>query len=388
MRGNSFPRKEAIGFDIQFQLDHVYQFVIWPNQESSKYHGWLPGAPGVICRFHIPIMREDTMRKLFVFCALLLLLSVQTAFAQAPATVGYQGVLTDASGKLAPDGAHSLTFKLYDVATGGVAVWTETQSVTTADGVFGVVLGSVTSLTVAFDRQYWLGITVGGGQEISPRVQLTASPYALMAVTVADGAVTSAKIADNAVTSAKIVDGAVSSGDLADGAVTTAKMADGAVTSDKIADGTIAAGDVGSGQVVKSLNTLMDDVTLSAGANVTITSSENTLTISASPGTITGSDLTDGAVTTAKLIDGAITSAKIADGTIADADISGSAAISPSKIGTGALDLGANGLTASGVTYGNALAITTTANNGDISLRGCIKSAIEVSRSCILGYHE
>jgi hypothetical protein len=57
-------------------------------------------------------------------------------------------------------------------------------------------------------------------------------------------------------------------------AVSTSKLADNAVTSAKIA----------TGQVVKSLNTLKDDVTLAAGSNITITPSSSTLTIAASSG--------------------------------------------------------------------------------------------------------
>ncbi len=56
--------------------------------------------------------------------------------------------------------------------------------------------------------------------------------------------------------------------------VNTVDLADNSVTSTKIA----------SGQVVKSINSLKDDVTLAEGANITITPSANTLTISASGG--------------------------------------------------------------------------------------------------------
>ncbi len=112
-------------------------------------------------------------------------------------------------------------------------------------------------------------------------------------------------------------------------------------------DGTVVAGDIGSGQVVKSLNSLNDDVTLVPGANVTITPSGNTLTIAAAGGSVadgsittskladgavTGTKLGDGSITDTKLANGAVTSSKIQDGTIADSDISASADISPGKI--------------------------------------------------------
>ena len=107
--------------------------------------------------------------------------------AAVPSTLGYQGVLTDNSGVVVADGSYSVTFKLYNVSTAGAALWTETQTVTTTNGVFSAVLGSVTALGLAFDVQYWLGISVAGGAELTPRVQLTSSPYAFTAKTSESG---------------------------------------------------------------------------------------------------------------------------------------------------------------------------------------------------------
>lgn len=117
-----------------------------------------------------------------------------------------------------------------------------------------------------------------------------------------DAAVTTAKIADNNVTDAKIntvsgskVTGAVSNatnavtatnftGPLA-GEVTGTQgataIANSAITTPKVADAAITSQKIGAGQVVKSLNTLKDDVTLAAGTNITITPAGNTLTIAA-----------------------------------------------------------------------------------------------------------
>ncbi len=114
-------------------------------------------------------------------CTLFLLLAAVTGSAQIPKTLAYQGILADAGGTLVPDGAYSVTFKLYDVASGGAALWTETQSVTVLKGVFSVVLGNTTALNLAFDKQYWIGTKVGADAEMAPRVILTASPYAFNA---------------------------------------------------------------------------------------------------------------------------------------------------------------------------------------------------------------
>jgi hypothetical protein len=124
-----------------------------------------------------------TYKSFIIASCCLLLLSgvVATASAQIPKTLAYQGILADAEGILVPDGAYSITFKLYDLASGGAALWSETQSVTVLKGVFSVALGNTTALTLAFDKQYWIATKVGADPEMTPRVILTASPYALNA---------------------------------------------------------------------------------------------------------------------------------------------------------------------------------------------------------------
>lgn len=68
------------------------------------------------------------------------------------------------------------------------------------------------------------------------------------------------------------------------GVISAANIADSAITAPKIADFAVTAVKIGSNQVVKNLNGLTDSVNLAAGANVTITPSGNTLTISAAGG--------------------------------------------------------------------------------------------------------
>ena len=104
-----------------------------------------------------------------------------TGYAAVPQTVNYQGYLTD-SGGTPVDGTVQMTFKIYNVATGGIALWTETQSnVAVSDGIYSVVLGSVTPINLAFDTQYYLGVEVETDGEMTPRQALTSVPYAFMA---------------------------------------------------------------------------------------------------------------------------------------------------------------------------------------------------------------
>lgn len=104
-------------------------------------------------------------------------------------TVTYQGVLRGADGLAVEDGSYPLTVTIYDDASGGSALWSESHSVQTTSGAFSVLLGSSTSLGTLFTDHpgggLWLEISadVGGGtQTYSPRVQLTRTPYAFHAI--------------------------------------------------------------------------------------------------------------------------------------------------------------------------------------------------------------
>ena len=125
-----------------------------------------------------------------VLCILIALAMFQAA-AAVPETMSYQGVLRDAAGDPVPDGDYSITFTVYDAPMDGTALWTETQAVSVEDGVLSAVLGSVTPIALAFDAPYWLGVSVDGDPELSPRVELTSAPYARRAqfadVSVSDG---------------------------------------------------------------------------------------------------------------------------------------------------------------------------------------------------------
>jgi len=120
------------------------------------------------------------MKRSFFFIVLALF-NAAIALSQIPQTMSYQGVLTDASGKAVPDGAYTMTFKLYEQATGGAALWQEQQSATVNKGILNVILGRVTPLALSFDKPYWLGISIAGNPEMTPRIALTASAYSLNA---------------------------------------------------------------------------------------------------------------------------------------------------------------------------------------------------------------
>ncbi|MBI3311899.1 MAG: hypothetical protein HYZ88_00005, partial [Candidatus Omnitrophica bacterium] len=98
--------------------------------------------------------------------------------------INYQGRLTESDGK-SVQGAVTVTFRFYDSAAGGAELWKEDHTFTLAsldDGVFNVILGSVTSLvSLDFNAQLWLSVQVSGDTEMSPRQRLTSTGYALNA---------------------------------------------------------------------------------------------------------------------------------------------------------------------------------------------------------------
>lgn len=118
---------------------------------------------------------------LFLVLVLLLLVVPQKLHAQIPSTLPYQGVLTDTSGTAKTDGSYSFTFKLYEAASGGSSVWSETKSLTLKKGLFSTMLGDATAFgsAVTFNKPYWLSIQVGSDAEITQRIQLASSAYSL-----------------------------------------------------------------------------------------------------------------------------------------------------------------------------------------------------------------
>lgn len=69
-------------------------------------------------------------------------LAAAAAVAQVPSKVGYQGRLLKSDGS--PEaGIVDMTFSIYDVATGGVALGCDKAQVAVADGFYSVFLGDV-----------------------------------------------------------------------------------------------------------------------------------------------------------------------------------------------------------------------------------------------------
>jgi len=113
----------------------------------------------------------------------MLLCAATARAASVPATIDQQGRFLKMDGT--PEtGALTVSFALYDAATGGSALWSENdQLALDAAGFYAIQLGAQT----AFPKGLWdgrvlfLGITVMGESEMAPRQPVVSVPYALHA---------------------------------------------------------------------------------------------------------------------------------------------------------------------------------------------------------------
>jgi hypothetical protein len=120
--------------------------------------------------------------------------------AQIPSNISWQGLLQDSDGNNL-DGTYDITVKIYDVQTGGEALWAEThENVSVHYGVADIILGSITPVNITFNEQMWLEIQIEDG-EVFERMKITASPYSLYSKDIEDNSITADKIADGVVNS-------------------------------------------------------------------------------------------------------------------------------------------------------------------------------------------
>ncbi|MCK4641842.1 MAG: tail fiber domain-containing protein [Candidatus Marinimicrobia bacterium] len=116
------------------------------------------------------------MKRIFLMIGLIIF-----AHSIYAATFPMQGVLRDPLGKTVADGYYQLSFKIYEQASGGSAIWSETQAnVQVFHGAFAVELGLVAALDEApFNTIYWIGVAIEDGAELAPRFKITGVPAAM-----------------------------------------------------------------------------------------------------------------------------------------------------------------------------------------------------------------
>ena len=100
-------------------------------------------------------------------------------------TLTYQGRLTSTTGD-AVTASYPMVFTLYGAATEGDVLWTESRdAVDVVDGAFTVQLGDTTPIdAVALGGgDLFLGVTIDGGDELLPRMQVGSALRAQWAAT-------------------------------------------------------------------------------------------------------------------------------------------------------------------------------------------------------------
>ena len=117
--------------------------------------------------------------QVFIFLMLAMVSQAQIT-SQIPQLINYQGLLTDSAGIPLADSTYSVTFRMHNEPSFGITLWSETQNVATTNGIFSVILGSISPIStdVFYDSVKYLGVSVEPFSELLPRTRLAATPYA------------------------------------------------------------------------------------------------------------------------------------------------------------------------------------------------------------------
>ena len=116
----------------------------------------------------------------FFFICLMLSYGAQ---GQVPQLMNYQGILIDpATGEPVTDNTYTITFSLYTLSSGGSALWSESHNVDTKNGLYSVLLGSITTLTptILTGPEIYLWVKVGGDPEMTPRKRIVSVAYSIV----------------------------------------------------------------------------------------------------------------------------------------------------------------------------------------------------------------
>jgi hypothetical protein len=177
------------------------------------------------------------------------------ASAAAPATINYQGFLTDQKSGVPVNANVQVVFAIYDSTSLGAALYTETQTLAVSNGVINAQIGSVTPFpaTLAFDKPYWLEVTVGS-DTLTPRQALTSSAYSQTASGVTSFGSGNTKAGDGALLSNTlgILNSAAGQGALLSNTTGTANTATG---HGALVNNTTGGSNTASGQAALQLNT-------------------------------------------------------------------------------------------------------------------------------------
>ncbi len=116
--------------------------------------------------------------KLKVIFLVVLIMTISSIAYAIDKTSTYRGILLTSGGTIV-NTSINITFRIYDVSTGGTAIWSEVQNVQVSNGVFNVHLGEITPFpSTLFDKEsLYIGVQVGIDSEMSPRQPMTTEGY-------------------------------------------------------------------------------------------------------------------------------------------------------------------------------------------------------------------
>ncbi|MEM7531668.1 MAG: hypothetical protein AAF639_05815 [Chloroflexota bacterium] len=180
------------------------------NQSNQQAQSWLPSKGNVLFTLcAIGVAMATLLYALSTGVIQVTATGLNQPAANAPSTniIPYQGRLADADGNPLT-ATVDMHFRLYDTAEGGTPLWaeawTDANGVQVTDGLFNVMLGSMTPISATVmseNSSLFLGLAAGDDDEMTPRVQLGSVPFAMQGWRVPDGSVTAEKLAEGLIQS-------------------------------------------------------------------------------------------------------------------------------------------------------------------------------------------
>ena len=121
--------------------------------------------------------------KIKLLLQILLSSFILSTLAAVPSEINYQGLITDSNGDPIESATNSVAVNLYQVETGGTAVYTQsfTQVASNASGIYSIQIGGASLQSVLeTNSALWLELIINE-ETLSPRQEINSVPYALVA---------------------------------------------------------------------------------------------------------------------------------------------------------------------------------------------------------------